>query len=278
MIDIPTFDNPIDEIKFIQANKKAIEHQKKSALKFSDEINFYHDTIQKVSTEKSEEYNEVFKAESKDTDNLIQRKLVINTTNLIDSHMDMHVDGIWNKSLKETKYLPLLQEHKMSFDSIISCSEKDGMKVYTKNMNWTDLGFNFEGKTQALIFDAPISVERNKFMFDQYKKGYVRNHSVGMNYTKILFCVGNKEWATAEEYEAWEKYYPLAVNKEIADSKGYFWAVLEAKVREGSAVVMGSNYATPTLESKNEPWNDTQDKNKKEPSNDTQSKAILLLI
>jgi len=93
----------------------------------------------------------------------------------------------------------------MSFDSIISCSEKDGMKVYTKNMNWSDLGFNFEGKTQALIFDAPISVERNKFMFEQYKKGYVRNHSVGMNYTKILFCVGNKEWATAEEYEAWEK-------------------------------------------------------------------------
>lgn len=269
MIEIPNFDNPVDEIKYIQENKKAIEHQKKTALKYSDEICFENKHSDKSFVNKSEDFKEVFKDDSEDTESLIRRKVVINTTNIIDSHKDMHIEGIWNKSLKETKYIPLLQEHRMAFDSIISCSEKDGLKAYVKTMNWSDLDLDFEGKTQALIFDTPISSERNKFMFEQYKKGYVRNHSVGMIYTKIAFCVGNKDIATAEEYENWQKYYPLAVNKEVADIRGYFWAVLEAKVREGSAVVMGSNYATPTLNNKNiEAVNDTS---KNEPLKNTQT-------
>ena len=38
----------------------------------------------------------------------------------------------------------------------------------------------------------------------------------------------------------------MAVNKEAGED-GYFWAVLEAKEIEGSAVVRGSCPATPTL-------------------------------
>ena len=47
-------------------------------------------------------------------------------------------------------------------------------------------------------------------------------------------------------------------NKEIAEQYGYFWAVTEAKVIEGSAVVFGSNYITPTLSVKQHVPNDTQ--------------------
>jgi hypothetical protein len=39
----------------------------------------------------------------------------------------------------------------------------------------------------------------------------------------------------------------MVVNKEVADTKGYFWAVTEAQFIEGSAVVKGSNYVTPVL-------------------------------
>jgi predicted flavoprotein YhiN len=50
----------------------------------------------------------------------------------------------------------------------------------------------------------------------------------------------------AEEKANWDKYFPFVANKEaIVDD--HFWAVTEAKIIEGSAVLKGSNYATPTI-------------------------------
>ena len=42
--------------------------------------------------------------------------------------------------------------------------------------------------------------------------------------------------------------YDVIKSKEIAEAQGYFWVVKEAKVIEGSAVPIGSNQFTPTLE------------------------------
>ncbi|KKK49589.1 hypothetical protein LCGC14_3133520, partial [marine sediment metagenome] len=42
---------------------------------------------------------------------------------------------------------------------------------------WSELGFDFEGQTQALVFESTIKKERNEFMFKQYAKGFVKNHS-----------------------------------------------------------------------------------------------------
>jgi hypothetical protein len=51
-----------------------------------------------------------------------------------------------------------------------------------------------------------------------------------------------------EDKANWDKYYPMVANKEKADEEGYFFAVTEAKIIEGSAVLKGSNYVTPTLD------------------------------
>jgi hypothetical protein len=40
----------------------------------------------------------------------------------------------------------------------------------------------------------------------------------------------------------------LIANGEVADKKGFFWAVKEAKLIEISAVISGSNELTPTLQ------------------------------
>ena len=85
-------------------------------------------------------------------------------------------------------------------------------------------------------------------MFNQYRKGYVLNHSVGMRYVKIYLCIDSEEASYSSEKANWDKYYSQVVNKDVADEKGYFWAVTEAKVIEGSAVVKGSNCATPVME------------------------------
>ena len=50
-----------------------------------------------------------------------------------------------------------------------------------------------------------------------------------------------------EEKANWDKYIDQVVNRKDAEAQGYFWAVTEAKVIEGSAVPLGSNYATPVI-------------------------------
>ena len=100
-------------------------------------------------------------------------------------------------------------------------------------------------------------------MFDQYAKGYVRNHSVGMQYIKMDFAVNDERYE--KEKQVWDKYIAEVANKDEAERVGYFWVVTEAKIIEGSAVVRGSNYATPTLstkeETEDEPLKNTQEQN-----------------
>ena len=228
------FANKEEMLKALKDNKDSIIAQKKMQTKEADSVSYL------VVDEKGN----VIKANSVDVTNVnqISTKLVINTTNVMDSHSDVHLKGIWNKSLKEKKNLYLLQEHKMSFDKIIT----DEVKARVQLMTWKDLGSTYNGKTEALIFDANID-KRNEFMFEQYAKGYVKNHSVGMRYVKIEMAIDSEERWSIEEKETWDKYIDDIVNKEQAEEQGYFFAVSEAKIIEGSAVPIGSNTITPTL-------------------------------
>lgn len=100
---------------------------------------------------------------------------------------------------------------------------------------------------EVLVYDAIIKRDRNEFMFEQYRNGYVLNHSVGMRYVKLFFCYNNDAPEYAQDKENYDKYYPMILNKDEADKRSYFWAVTEAKNIEGSAVVKGSNFLTPVL-------------------------------
>jgi len=193
---------------------------------------------------------------------VLEVKSVINTTNLLDSYRDVHFPGIWNKSLKENNYPLLLQEHNMNFDKVIA----DGadVKRYVKTMSWKSLGYDFPGNTQALIYESKVRKKRNPYMYEQYKDGNVRNHSVGMRYGKIVLCINDEDYGA--EYEAWEKYSPDVVN--LDEDVKWFWAVTEAKDIEGSPVVKGANFATPTLEVKSEQASSTRS------DKSSQSKAL----
>lgn len=192
--------------------------------------------------------------------------LAINTTNIMDSHMDVHFPGIWNKSIKEIKpgSLYLLKEHNMTFENIIS----DEVTPMVKTMTWEKLGFDYPGSTQVLLFNANIKKKRNPYMAEQYAMGYVKNHSVGMRYINFELAMNSDSKYDKTEREVWDKYISQVVNKEVAEEYGFFWAVLEAKVIEGSAVPMGSNFATPTISvGKIEPSKDThQEPEKSTPS------------
>lgn len=100
-------------------------------------------------------------------------------------------------------------------------------------------------KIEVLIYEATVSKDRNPYMFEQYSKGYVLNHSVGMRYMKMLFCYDSNDAQYTQEKENFDKYAEMVLNKD--DIGEYFWAITEAKNIEGSAVVKGSNFLTPVL-------------------------------
>ena len=225
--------------KYLRENKQLLITKKKSALKFGDCVSALltpenENVVKSIDNGKPEKFNV---------------NVAINTTNLMDSHDDVHLPGIWNKSIKENKNVYLLQEHKMQFDKIIS----DDLKVKAVTMTWKELGYNFDGTTQALIFSANIEKDRNEYMAEQYLKNRVKNHSVGMQYVKIDLAINSTSPADKEEKKIWDKYINQIANKELAEEKGYFWAVTEAKLIEGSAVPIGSNFATPTISITAEP-------------------------
>jgi hypothetical protein len=267
MIDAGKYTNKSDLFRFLKDNKAKIMAQKKFDMKRADAVNYHVVTFRE---------KEIVKAID-NTPELLQKnsitvRSIINTTNLLDSHGDVHMKGLWKKSLKEQKNLYLLQEHELSFDHIIS----DSVKASAEIMKWSDLGIKYDGQTEALVFDSEIEKERNPYMFGQYARGYVKNHSVGMRYVQLFMCVDSEEKYYREEKEAWDKYIGEVINREEAEEKGYFWAVTEAKVIEGSAVPLGSNWATPTQSVKelfSEPSEDTRDNI--EPSEDTQSKKSM---
>jgi hypothetical protein len=244
------FKNQKDFFNFLSENKETIITQKKSAIKYADCIVC---SYQKNDTKKTHQTED----ENGNGNKIIKVSAVINTTNYLDSHDDVHIDGIWTKTLTENPKIFHLQEHKNEFEKIIS--SHDDLTVFAKKMKWSELGVDYVGETEALIFDSNVRENRNSFMFSQYKNNWVDNHSVGMQYVNLFLAINDKE--LIKEYEIWEKYYELIANKEVAEKKGFFFAVTEAKLIEGSAVLRGSNDMTPTIaitEVNNEPENSTQ--------------------
>lgn len=237
----PQFNTKAELFKYLKENKSLLITEKKSSLKKADSISY--------SVPVFNAKGDVIKSAPNVLDGQVDLEeikvsVVINTTNILDSHGDVHMKGIWTKSLKEQKNLYLLQEHNMDFEHVIT----DSLTASAKSYTWSELGFpEFKGNTEALIFDANVLSDRNEFMFEQYIKGYVKNHSVGMMYVNLFLCINSDEKYYREEKDNWDKYINEVVNKQDAIDLGYFWAVTEAKIVEGSAVVIGSNQATPTL-------------------------------
>ena len=235
-IQIPEYKTKKELFNFLVENKGILIAQKKEAgMKEADGILCYR--LNDAIVNKSD----ISQIDLTNT-NALNVKAIINTTNIMDSHDDVHIPGLWTKSLQENKNIMHLQEHDMTFKSIIASHED--LQAYTKYYNWTDLGYQFNGQTQALEFESNVKKTRNEYMFRQYANNYVTNHSVGMRYVKIFLAVNDAEYI--EENEVWNRYINSIVNAEIAIEKGYFYAVTEAKVIEGSAVPVGSNHITPT--------------------------------
>lgn len=270
-LEIPKFAEKSELHKFLVQNKKTLIAQKKNIFKWGDGFAYVSagDYGKKLNSVK--QVNNQGTGSVQGLPSAIEVKAIINTTNWLDSHYDVHLPGLWDKSLSENKMIMHVQEHQSrSFEKIIS--DGDQLSAFVETLSWKSLGVSLNGKTQALVFDSTVLKERNEYMLNQYIKGWVKNHSVGMRYVNIVMCIDNPD--NGAEFEAWEKYYPMIINKERADELGFFWAVKEAKIIEGSAVPLGSNVITPTMsvEGKTQPSLGTVYDG---PSDDTRNKFDL---
>lgn len=248
---------------------------KKFATKM-DQARFIKDNIDTLKQIKLSEYKKnsfalsesltkkEFEPEIEDiTSDFILVKSVINTTNIIDSHRDLHLKDIWNKTVSDNPYSYHLKQHEAEFESVIS----NKAKSYNEKTNFNKLGLDIDFKTTANINEFVLSRNKMPFMFDAYVSGDVKQHSVGMFYVSVDVAYYDED--SQKQMDFFEEMKALAVNPEVADEFGYFWVVYEAKKREGSAVVFGSNSVTPTLFVKNyEPQSSTR--KKIEPEQSTQ--------
>lgn len=225
---------------FVVKNEALIFHAKKAEIKKADGLFVSQFIVNENGSITSKAASD--RPKIAEDANTLQLDVVINTTNYFDSHWDVHIPGIWNKSLKDNKKkgFYLLDTHGRHFQDVIG----EGLQGSAQKIAWADLGFKYTGITEALMFSGPISKVRNEFMFGQYAKGFVKQHSVGMIYVKMVTCINDDDYPVQKEN--WDKYFPMIINGSDAEDNGVFWAVLEAKVAEGSAVLFGSNDLTPT--------------------------------
>ena len=192
------------------------------------------------------------KAMEDDNEEVITREIIGNTYLYMDSHQDVHVPGIFTKSIQENeRNINHLYDHKQS----ILAKVGNFKSVNEVPIKWTDLGIQKTGETIALLGKSKIKRNLNDKVFDMYKSGEVDQHSVGMLYVKIEFAANDP--SDEASFKVWEELINLIGNREEVEKQGYFFAVREAKLFEISAVLMGSNPLTPTKEPlKNTPNNE----------------------
>lgn len=232
----------MDEMFFaLKANTDKIIAVKKAAIKDSDPVEYFFRESKEQVTKAAEP---TLLKGVKDGDTIYP---VINTTNWYDSHGDVHLDGIWDTTIQQQKgKLYYAINHELKIGSIISYPNE--VEPMVKTMNWPDLGENYDGQTQALIFAAQVTDKSNKDAKKAIKAGVPLQNSVRMQYENMILCVDSPAKGLEQERMNFYEHLPKIANKDEVMKAGYYWGIKSAKiVKEGSAVLAGSNRVTPIL-------------------------------
>jgi hypothetical protein len=268
MLQIPLYENKSELHQYLRDNADMILAQKKATIKHALPFICNNNNVI-TETKKATNTNKVGSE--------IIRNLVLNSCNFLDKHLDVHINGLWKKSISEIKNKFILQEHDFSFNSLIAKGED--VRLFAQEMDWQTLGYQAIGKTEVLISETNIRRSVNPKMFEFYALNQVNQHSVGMQYVKYAMCINDPDFN--EEYNNFLKYSKNVINTEKLVETTYFFAVTEAKFIEGSAVLLGSNEMTPTLLSDSEIKSESlnlEGEIKKQSLKENQRKFYLLTI
>lgn len=242
--------NRTTAIKQATRDKQEALMLKKGALKFSDSP-VLNPILRDL---KSDEPNKALIERNLPLDNeeAVYRTIIANTYNYMDSHDDVHLNNVFKKSLEETKKLFLLHDHKFE----VTAQTGNILRAYEQEGRFLYYGYNSPLDTQALLLDVEIERAKNELVYNEYKDHNINQHSVGMYYVKIDLAIDNQD--DKEAYALYRKYLPQIGNADEVEKQGYFFAVQEAKLKETSAVLMGSNPLTGIFDNNKSLKNDDE--------------------
>jgi len=252
------FSSKEEMYKALKDNKSKIISLKTSTIKNSEGISFKTiNDVQKIKDNSGDEQ----KGDPGKIDGVESGYIypVINSTNIMDSHKDVHFDGIWDKSISEQKgKIFYAINHKLEIGSIIAYP-KD-VEAFTRTLKFRDLGKDVDGETQALIYKVKMQDYANEDARKTIEAKLPAQNSVRMQYVKIEMGIDSDNPDYKEEKAFYDKHIASIVNREEVSKDGYFFGVAEAKIyKEGSLVLFGSNSVTPVLHA-SEPEKSTREK------------------
>lgn len=250
---IPEFQTKKEAFAYLRTNKAKLIAQKKALPTTSDDLEFGY-----TKNEGSKTFGAKADGALLSTDGELPVDIIANMSGWCDSQMDVMLKDSWKKSISEVsasgqKIFYHLKNHSYEIDAILG---KDP-SMYAKDIDLSMFNITTDlKKAQGLIMASLVMKAYDEKAYNLYSDGQVKQHSIGLQYIQIVLCLDSTEEEDVAEKKNWDKYYPQVINKEKVDNYGYFWAVIEAKILEVSAVLYGANILTPVL-SGQPPKNDT---------------------
>lgn len=176
---------------------------------------------------------------------------VISTTKYMDSHLDVHFDGCFKRTVKEQQgKVYYITDHKLELANVIAYP-KD-VQMFIADIPWQWVGKEFEGTTQALVF----KIRKDAIQRDDVRKAideHLANfeNSIRMRYVTVKMAIKSKDKDYAVQNAYWNERIGEVANRKVAEAEGYFFGVEELGIwKEGSLVVAGgSNDATSIIQS-----------------------------
>lgn len=241
---LPEFQTKKEAFAYLRTNKAKLIAQKKALPTTSDDLEFgYTKTVEaKTFGTKTESVIAVVDGE-------LPVDIIANMSGWCDSQMDVMLKDSWKKSISEVsasgqKIFYHLKNHDYEIDAILG---KDPT-MYAKDIDLSIFNITTDiKKAQGLIMASIVMKLYDEKAYNLYNDGQVKQHSIGLQYIQIVLCLDSTEEEDIAEKKNWDKYYPQVINKDKVDNYGYFWAVIEAKILEVSAVLFGANILTPVL-------------------------------
>ena len=248
-----SFDTKEELFKALKENKDQLITAKKSEVLKSYEKGV---SVKTKSIDVSKLSNSANKEGFKD-DNYYY--IAVNTTGILDSHKDLHVKGIWNKTAKEqNRKNYLVDTHVMSMNTTIA--RKENVEMFVSEIPFSAIGKSYEGNTEALIYKVPKDKIINPLAKEWLESGDDIEASVRMQYVNIKLALNSDSREDEVEKMNYDNYLDQIANKSDFESIDYFWVVKEAKNQgESSLVLQGSNGATGPVQVNNEPSKDTHE-------------------
>lgn len=235
------------EIKELLKNQKAIIAEKKKAAKRS------HAAFVHVSRQNPVAYK--MQGPGKEGEYL-NVKVVGNMCNYIDDENDMVLENAFGSTFDNPKAIKMLHDHSIEVTGMIGTTEKIYYESFDAAKFWPT---TTKRECKGLVIEGKVRKDYNYKVFKMYENGDINQHSVSFYYDDVKLAVKTDDPEFSENFENWNKYLSLAINPEVAEQAGYFYVVEKAVLMENSAVLWGSNNATPTLQvTKPEPQRDTQ--------------------